>query len=387
MNQIPKLRFRNNDGTDFPVWEEKVLGSCVAEFREKSKTSNQHAVLTSSRKGLIPQNEYYGENNRITDRDNKGFNIIPNDYLTYRSRSDDGKFHFNLNSTGESGVISTYYPVFKNKMGSNLYLLHLLNTNWRKLYKYSVGTSQKVLSFNELKSIKFLFPIEVEQQKIANFLESVDEWIQNLEKQKAAIEAYKKGMIQKIFSQQIRFKDEGGKDFPEWKENAVGDIFKVTRGSVLATSKTKNEKSEKYCYPVFSSQTQNNGLMGFYNEYLYEDAITWTTDGANAGSVNFRKGKFYCTNVCGVLISNVGYANNMAAELLNRVTKKYVSYVGNPKLMNNVMATIKIKLPSIAEQQKIANFLSSIDSLIQAKNSQITNAKLWNKGLLQQMFV
>jgi restriction endonuclease S subunit len=74
-------------------------------------------------------------------------------------------------------------------------------------------------------------------------------------------------------------------------------MFKVTRGYVLAATLTEEKKSEEMKYPVYSSQTKDNGLMGYYKDYLYEDAITWTTDGANAGTVNFRAGKFYCTNV------------------------------------------------------------------------------------------
>ena len=118
-------------------------------------------------------------------------------------------------------------------------------------------------------------------------------------------------------------------------------------------------------YPVYSSQTKDNGLMGYYKDYLYEDAITWTTDGANAGTVNYRAGKFYCTNVCGVLLSNEVTANQMIAEALNNVAKGYVSYVGNPKLMNNVMADIEIMIPTHAEErEKLSVFFRNLDNLI-----------------------
>ena len=104
---------------------------------------------------------------------------------------------------------------------------------------------------------------------------------------------------------------------------------------------------------------------GYFNEYLYENSITWTTDGANAGTVNYRAGKFYCTNVCGVLLSNEIKANQMIAEALNNIAKKYVSYVGNPKLMNNVMADIEIKLPSQEkERDTISSFFCDLDNLI-----------------------
>lgn len=150
-----------------------------------------------------------------------------------------------------------------------------------------------------------------------------------------------------------------------WEQRKVSELFKVTRGYVLAATLTEPAKTDEMPYPVYSSQTKDNGLMGYYKDYLYEDAITWTTDGANAGTVNYRAGKFYCTNVCGVLLSNEVTANQMIAEALNNVAKGYVSYVGNPKLMNNVMADIEIMIPTHAEErEKLSVFFRNLDNLI-----------------------
>ena len=150
-----------------------------------------------------------------------------------------------------------------------------------------------------------------------------------------------------------------------WEQRKVSDMFKVTRGYVLAATLTADSQSETMPFPVYSSQTKDNGLMGFYKDYLYEDAITWTTDGANAGTVNYRAGKFYCTNVCGVLLSDKIAANQMVAEALNNVAKGYVSYVGNPKLMNNVMADIEIMIPPKQEErEQISKFFEYLDDLI-----------------------
>ena len=173
----------------------------------------------------------------------------------------------------------------------------------------------------------------------------------------------------------------------EWEQRKVSNMFKVTRGYVLAATLTSVDQSAEFPYPVFSSQTKDNGLMGYYKDYLYEDAITWTTDGANAGTVNFRTGKFYCTNVCGVLLSNDVKASYAIAEALNRVAKRYVSYVGNPKLMNNVMSNIEIYI-SIAqsEQEKISQLFITLDNLItlhQRKYDKLLNVK---KALLDKMF-
>ena len=120
--------------------------------------------------------------------------------------------------------------------------------------------------------------------------------------------------------------------------------------------------------------------MGYYKEYLYENAITWTTDGANAGTVHYRDGKFYCTNVCGVLLDAGGFANRCIAEILGRVSKRYVSYVGNPKLMNNVMSEIKIWIPSVLEQRKIDDLISVLYFRIIKQRSLIECLKKYKRG-------
>ena len=168
-------------------------------------------------------------------------------------------------------------------------------------------------------------------------------------------------MTEKRKSPALRFR--GYTD--DWEQRKVSDMFKVTRGYVLAATLTDDTQSDEMPYPVYSSQTKDFGLMGYYSDYLYEDAITWTTDGANAGTVNYRGGKFYCTNVCGVLLSDKICASQMVAEALNNIAKCYVSYVGNPKLMNNVMADIAILIPvSSMEQKRISEYFASLDNLI-----------------------
>ncbi len=181
----------------------------------------------------------------------------------------------------------------------------------------------------------------------------------------------------------IRFK--GFAD--DWERRKVSDMFKVTRGYVLATTLTEGNQSDEMPYPVYSSQTKSRGLMGYYKDYLYEDAITWTTDGANAGTVNYRAGKFYCTNVCGVLLSDGVKASQMVAEALNNVAKNYVSYVGNPKLMNNVMSEIEISIPiSPAEQEKISGMFGALDNFITLYQRKCDEVKQLKKFMLQKMF-
>lgn len=257
-----------------------------------------------------------------------------------------------------------------------------------KLNSLNDSGAKAGLNLGTIRNFELIVPPKEEQTKIASFLSAMDEKISQLTQKHELLNQYKQGMMQKLFSQEIRFKADDGSEFGEWENISVKEIFDVTRGQVLAVSNTVSVADADYKYPVFSSQTKQKGLMGFYKKYLFEDALTWTTDGANAGDVNFRKGKFYCTNVCGVLLSKKGYANLCIAEILNKVTHKYVSYVGNPKLMNNVMSEIPITIPiNLEEQTKIANFLSAIDQKIEVVAEQIEQAKQWKKGLLQQMFV
>jgi len=196
----PRLRFP--EFRDAGPWEVKRLGEIIEEFRKQSTVQDEYEVLTSSRKGLLRQKEYY-EENRITAKDNIGFNIIPPNYITYRSRSDDRRFYFNENTLGITGIISVYYPVFRITEGSNKFIVEMLNHSWIEVGKRSVGTSQTVLSVNELKRLKMPIPSPPEQQKIADCLSSIDEVIELQTKKLEALKAHKKGLMQQLFPQEV----------------------------------------------------------------------------------------------------------------------------------------------------------------------------------------
>ena len=207
------------------------------------------------------------------------------------------------------------------------------------------------ISYEEFLTLGFVYPSKAEQTAIARYLDKLSDLITLHQREFA--------FLCKEKSKKFRYIKNA------WEQRKVSELFKVTRGYVLAATLTEPAKTDEMPYPVYSSQTKDNGLMGYYKDYLYEDAITWTTDGANAGTVNYRAGKFYCTNVCGVLLSNEVTANQMIAEALNNVAKGYVSYVGNPKLMNNVMADIEIMIPTHAEErEKLSVFFRNLDNLI-----------------------
>lgn len=265
-----------------------------------------------------------------------------------------------------------------NNMISSSFLYQVFDS-WilfNQIDKLSVGGIMDGLSSKIVKEVQVPLPSLPEQQAIAEVLSDTDNLIQALEKQIAKKRLIKQGVMQK----QLRPKD-------GWEKRRLGEIFFVTRGFVLPISKIKTTKDNEYRYPVYSSQTKENGLMGYYKEFIYEDSITWTTDGANAGDVKYRSGKFYCTNVCGVLINKEGYANIFVSEAFNQVSKKYVSYVGNPKLMNNVVKDIEIMFPSIDEQLRISKIFNELNSEIDFLEMKLEKIKHLKQGLMQQLLM
>ena len=256
--------------------------------------------------------------------------------------------------------------------------------------KKATGGTIKHLNQSILVDFPVAMPKKEEQAMIGDYFESLDHLITLHQRKCDESKKIKKFMLQKMFPQngslvpEIRF--DGFTD--DWEQRKVSEMFKVTRGYVLPATDASEEISDEMPYPVYSSQTKDNGLMGYYSDYLYEDAITWTTDGANAGTVNFRYGRFYCTNVCGVLLSNKVEASKAVAEALNNVAKRYVSYVGNPKLMNNVMADIQIKIPTSREERaKISSYFFTLDRLITLHQQKCDDLKKLKKYMLQNMFV
>jgi len=192
----PKLRFPEFESA--LDWSVRPIGEYIEEYRKNSSYQDEYEVLTSAREGLIRQKEYY-DNDRITERDNVGFNVIPPAHLTYRSRSDDRKFYFNENLLGITGIISTYYPVFRIKKGTNKFFVELLSRYSEHVGKYSVGTSQTVLSLNVLKKIELSVPEHQEQQRIADCLFSIDKLITAQTHKLETYKSHKKGLMQQLF--------------------------------------------------------------------------------------------------------------------------------------------------------------------------------------------
>lgn len=292
----------------------------------------------------------------------------------------------------EATINSTMMLVRTDETINSNFFYQVLTSNIfkRLIYLKVSGSSIPHLFQADMNEFKFMMPTVQEQSNIGSLFKYLDRLIILQQRKLELVKVTKKSMLQKMFPKdgesvpEIRFA--GFTD--DWEQHKIGDLFKVTRGNVLAATETVNEKTNEMPYPVYSSQTKNNGLMGYYKDFLFDTAITWTTDGANAGTVNYREGRFYSTNVNGVLLSNEGFANKAVAEALNLVAYKYVSKVGNPKLMNNVMSEITINIPiNLAEQNKISEYFTSLDNIITIHQRELDLLKDLKKSMLQQIFI
>jgi type I restriction enzyme S subunit len=183
-----------------------------------------------------------------------------------------------------------------------------------------------------------------------------------------------------------KFKKTPAGEIPvEWDATNIDSIGELGRGRVI-NQKEINEHPGPY--PVYSSQSKKQGVMGYIDTFDFEgEYVTWTTDGAYAGTVFFRSGRFNCTNVCGTIKANGNHpiCAEFLAYILSMYTKRHVSYVGNPKLMNNVMGKIFFPYPPLREQKKIAEILTAVDESIEKTRAVIEKTKELKKALMQTL--
>ncbi len=176
---VPVRRFKEFENS--AAWEQRKLGDFIIEFHEKTSVNNQYPILTSSRKGIFLQTEYYS-GNQVASKDNTGYNVVPYGYFTYRHMSDDNVFRFNINKIVDKGIVSTLYPVFTtNKHLDSRYLQIQLN-HGNEFAKYALlqkqGGSRTYMYLSKLKKLILTMPNSTtEQRKISEFFDTFDSLI------------------------------------------------------------------------------------------------------------------------------------------------------------------------------------------------------------------
>ncbi|MDK9872513.1 restriction endonuclease subunit S [Staphylococcus sp. IPLA37011] len=255
--------------------------------------------------------------------------------------------------------------------------------DYNKLRSLSNDGSQKNLSLTLLKSYQISVPKLEEQKKIGDFFSKLDRQIELEEQKLEKLEEQKKGYMQKIFSQELRFKDENGNDHPEWGENTLGEITNITTGSLDANAMVANGK-----YKFFTCARETYQI----DNYAFDtEALLISGNGANVGYIHHYKGKFNAyqrTYVLDRIETNIYFLKYyLEKNLIKRIYSEKRD--GNtPYITRSTLYDMEINIPiSNQEQQKIGDFFKKVDELIETQFSKVELLKERKKGFLQKMFV
>ena len=298
---------------------------------------------------------------------------------TYLYNSNDGILYF-AGFLIRINVLKSYnsYFIFQNTLTKKY-------TDWVKVE--SIRSGQPGINAEQYKSYSIKCPTLAEQNKITNFLTTVDKKITNLENTITSLENQKKGLLQQIFSQKLRFKDKNGNNYPNWEKKKLEDI------AIFLDNKRKPlEQSERIHgkYPYYGA----SGIIDYINDYIFdEELVLLSEDGANIIDRNYpicyiATGKYWVNNHAHVLKVKSQYVNKFICESLEQLNyTKYNTGTAQPKLNQDVCRKIILSIPCLEEQTKIANFLSTFDRKLENQKAQLEHWKQIKKGLSQQMFV
>ncbi|GAB3995142.1 restriction endonuclease subunit S [Spirosoma daeguense] len=397
-HNVPKLRFPEFEGN----WEYDKLNQWLQESKKRNTKlhfDKSDVLSVSGELGVVNQIEHLGRS--YAGESVHNYHVVENGDVVYtKSPLKNAPYGIIKSNKGNAGIVSTLYAVYKvihEKALGNFFDYYFslddnLNSYLRPLVKKGAKNDMKVNNAHVLTD-KISVPSLPEQQKVASFLTAVDARIGLLVKKKALLEQYKKGVMQQLFSQQIRFKDEEGNAFPDWK------ILKLEEAATI-NPKTK-ELPQSFVYIDLESVEKgvlikrniieaSNAPSRAQRLLTNNDIIFQMVRPYQKNNLFFHEGKDY--------VASTGYAqirtNNDPKYIYHFLhTDKFVDEVmmrctgtGYPAINSNDLAKINISLPSLPEQQKISTFLSAFDEKINILNLQVSKMKIWKDGLLQNMF-
>ncbi|WP_440862004.1 restriction endonuclease subunit S [Staphylococcus aureus] len=398
---VPELRFPGFEGE----WEEKKLGEVAKIYdgtHQTPKYTNEGIKFLSVENiKTLNSSKYISE-----EAFEKEFKIRPEfgDILMTRI-GDIGTP--NIVSSNEKFAYYVSLALLKTKNLNSYFLKNLIlsssiqNELWRKTLHVAFP---KKINKNEIGKIKINYPKKQEQQKIGQFFSKLDRQIELEEQKLELLQQQKKGYMQKIFSQELRFKDENGEDYPDWKEKKLGDITEQSMYGIGASATrfdSKNiyiritdidEKSRKLNYQNLTTPDELN------NKYkLKRNDILFARTGASTGKSYIHKEEkdIYNYYFAGFLIKfEIDEQNNPLFIYQFTLTSKFNKWVkvmsvrsGQPGINSEEYAKLPLVLPNKLEQQKIAELLDRFDQQIELEKQKIEILQQQKKGLLQSMFI
>ena len=381
-------------------WKVDKLGNYLQELRELTNEIEKYPVYSSSRKGLLPQSQYYDKREAVTT--NLGYKKVPNGYVTYRHMSDDDIFRFNKNTTEDIVLVSSEYPVFNCNTNGNIdYILPLLNDSPR--FKYycriqKMGGTRTRLYYKNLCQYTTAFPPLKEQQKIANILSAQDTVIECYEKKIEQLKRMKKYYLQNMFPKRgetvpkIRFK--GFTD--PWEQHKVEDLL-IERNEQAPQSENyplmayvANEgvtpKGDRYDRSALVNDTVNK----LYKRTEFNDFI-YSSNNLESGSIGLNKyGKASISPVYSIFYSsNLSDPNFIGYRLIkNDFIYEMVKYrqgviYGQWRIHESDFKKISILVPTLAEQKVIGSFFDYLDQQITILQKNYEEEKKKKKALQQ----
>ena len=390
LEKRPRLAFRNTDGSHFPCWRQTSLGCIIEPYSEKVYGEHDYEVLTSSREGLQRQEDHFGSKQR---HDTDGYNIIPFGYCTYRNRSDDGKFAFNINTISEKAIVSKFYPVFRFTNANSTFMAEFLNSSPRvkkKLSVLAVGTSQVVLSFEALKAAKFDLPCKDEQDRIAAFLECLNTRIENQRTLVVALKKYKRGVVDGIFSRKLNF------SYPQtWAELEISELFMPISDKGYSDKIVLTIVQGEGTMPRDSVDRRiayDKSTISSYKRVLPNDFILHLRSFEGGLEIVNEEGvvspAYTILRARNEIIPLFFYTFFRSYWFINSKLRISVEGIRDGKSINmNTFWHIKVPVPSIDEQRHISALISSIDNRIKIAEFEYKRLLQIRVGLMQQLFI
>ena len=416
----PKLRFKEFE----EFWRKKLLGE-IADFY-KGRSISKADIKEEGEIECIRYGELYTYYQEVIIEIKSKTNLPKKDLVLSK------KNDVIIPASGETHLdIATAACVLKDNVAlggdlniiransNGVFLAYYLNNRKKlEIARLSQGNSVVHLYSKQLKFLNLNLPNSIEQRKIASFLSAVDEKIQQLTRKKELLETYKKGVMQKLFSQEIRFKDEEGRDFPEWKKKKFGEVYSfLTTNSFSRNDLNYEEGSVKNIHygdihtkflNLFHLAKENVPFINSDKDISKINPENFCQEGdlviADASEDYKDIGKtIEIIDINGEKVlaglhtflarpkSNIMYKGFSGYLVQNWSFRKQVMTIAQGTkvlgLSTGRMNKLRVEIPSIPEQQKIAEFLSVIDKKTEAVSQQIEKTQTFKKGLLQQMFV
>ena len=399
---IPKLRFKDNNDNDYPNWVNSTIGK--SGYFYYGKSAPKWSITDTATTPCVRYGELYTTHNIIVKKIYSYTNIpkenlkfsTGNEVLVPRVGEEPLDFckccYLPFKDVAIGEMISVY-----NTKNNPLFISYMFNGTMKyKFARLVEGGNVSNLYYSYLENISINLPCLEEQKKIANFLSTVDKKITNLENTITSLENQKKGLLQQIFSQKLRFKDKNGNNYPNWEKKKLGDITTSYSGGT----------------PSVNVKDYYNGTIPFIKSGEIHNSFTETfitETGLNSSSAKLvKKGDLlfalYGATSGDTSISKINGAINQAIlcvrsttlnlhylyQLLNFYRNKLLSIYlqgGQGNFSATIFKNLIFNFPCLEEQTKIADFLSAFDRKLENQKAQLEHWQQIKKGLLQQMFV